>query len=95
MDSQARVIDITAENWEFSPASIVIKKGEKVALRLTSTQGRHGFEVSDLGINQEIAEGQTATVAFPTDRAGTFAFRCSIPCGEGHKDMVGTIVVQE
>ncbi|MFA6509819.1 MAG: cupredoxin domain-containing protein [Candidatus Peribacteraceae bacterium] len=90
-----RVIDITAKDWEFSPSAITLKKGEKVAFRITAIQGHHGFLVPELGLNTDIPEGQTVTTEFPTDRAGTFQFRCSVPCGEGHMDMTGTIVIQE
>ena len=34
------------------------------------------------------------TVTIPNDRTGAFSFRCAIPCGSGHRDMKGTIVVQ-
>lgn len=89
-----RTIDVTTDNWLFSPAAIVAKQGEKVQLRLRGLNGTHGFAVPELGINQSVTAGQTVTVSLPTDRAGTFSLFCSIPCGAGHRDMKGSIVVQ-
>lgn len=92
--AQARVITIGAVKWAFTPSAITVKKGEKITLRLTSTDGRHGFAIPDLGINQDMPEGQIVSLDLPTDRAGTFAFRCSVPCGEGHREMTGTISIE-
>ncbi len=91
----ARVIPITANNFTFSPAAISVKKGEKITLRLTGKEGNHGFAVADLGINTPVSEGKTVDVDLPTDKAGTFSFRCSVPCGSGHRDMTGTITITE
>lgn len=92
--SDARVIELTTKNFEFSPNAISLTKGEKVKLRLTGTEGNHGIRIDDLGINVTIDEGETVEIEIPTDVAGTFAFRCSVPCGPGHKDMTGTITIQ-
>jgi heme/copper-type cytochrome/quinol oxidase subunit 2 len=90
----ARTINITVTDFAFTPAMITVKKGEKITLKITGEEGMHGFAIADLGINVSIAPGQTVTVELPTDKAGTFSFRCSIPCGSGHRDMKGTIVVE-
>ncbi len=90
----ARTVDVVVDNWSFTPSSIPMKKGETVAVRLTAVAGMHSFSVPELGINQRVEAGQTVTVTIPTDRTGAFSFRCAIPCGSGHRDMKGTIVVQ-
>jgi heme/copper-type cytochrome/quinol oxidase subunit 2 len=90
-----RVIEVTVEDFKFAPTSITVKKGEKVVIRMTGLSGRHGFAVPDLGINTEIPEGKTVDIDIPTDTAETFAFKCSIPCGPGHRDMTGTITITE
>lgn len=91
--ADARVINMTVEDWKFSPNAIQIAKGEKVILRLSDTAGVHGFASSDLGINIKINPGETKDIVIPSDKAGTFAFRCPVPCGPGHKDMTGAITV--
>lgn len=89
----SRVILITAEDWQFSPSTIVVERGEDVVLEITGVEGRHGFAIPELGINQAINPGETVRITLDTSTAGEFAFRCSIPCGPGHRDMVGTIVI--
>ena len=90
----ARTIEVAAENWSFSPSTIRVKKGEKVTVKLASAEGIHGFASPELNINQRVDAGQTINVTIPTDTPGTYEFFCSIPCGEGHKDMRGTIVIE-
>lgn len=92
-EANVRVIDIDAKNWAFTPNAITVAQGEEVMLRVTSSEGNHGFAVADLDIDVSVPEGETVEIILPTDTAGTFSFQCSIPCGEGHKDMTGTIEV--
>ena len=86
---------MTAQNWSFSPAVITAKKGEMLEVELTGVSGTHGFSIPALGVNVPIAPGERKTVTIPTENAGTFELRCSIPCGEGHLDMKGTVVIGE
>ncbi len=90
----AKTIRITTDNWNFSPSMITLKKGEKVTVKLVGKAGIHGFAVPELGINQRVEAGKTVEVEILTDRTGTFSFFCSIPCGQGHRDMKGSIVIQ-
>jgi heme/copper-type cytochrome/quinol oxidase subunit 2 len=91
--ADARVIDVAVESFKFMPNVIAIKKGEKVVIHLKGLSGSHGFMVADLGINVPIAADETKDVTIPTDKAETFSFRCSVPCGPGHRDMRGTITI--
>lgn len=88
-----RVISIVASNFAFAPNAITVKKGEKVTLRITSSEGIHGFGIPDMGINERVAPGDTIDITLDTSVAGTFAFRCTVPCGPGHQDMTGTITI--
>jgi cytochrome c oxidase subunit 2 len=40
-----------------------------------------------------IEPGSSKTVTFVADKAGTFKFFCNVPCGEGHREMTGQLVV--
>ncbi|MDO8648777.1 MAG: cupredoxin domain-containing protein [Candidatus Peregrinibacteria bacterium] len=91
--TDARIIEMTADTWVFAPTAITASVGEKVILRLTGVEGVHSFAVAELGINVPINPGETKDIEIPTDKAGTFAFRCRIPCGDGHKDMTGTLTI--
>ncbi len=91
--TEVRIIEMTVESFAFVPSTVNIKKGESVTIRIKGVSGLHSFGVPELGINVRIEEGQTVDVTIPTDTAGSFGFRCLIPCGSGHKSMVGTIVI--
>ncbi|MFH1444575.1 MAG: cupredoxin domain-containing protein [Candidatus Peregrinibacteria bacterium] len=94
VEAEARIIRVEASNWEFTPATITAEVGEKVKLEFVGIAGDHGVAVPDLGLDVKFNEGETATVELPTDTAGTFPFKCNVFCGEGHREMTGTIVIE-
>ncbi|TSC58293.1 MAG: cytochrome c oxidase subunit II [Candidatus Peregrinibacteria bacterium Greene0416_19] len=89
-----KLVDLTASNFQFSPAVIRVQKGQKLTLRLTSIEGVHGLGIPALGINERVEPGKTVEVQVPTDTAGTLDFRCTVPCGPGHKEMTGQIIIE-
>ncbi len=93
--AQARVIRIEASNWTFTPSIITAKVGERVTLELVGVSGNHGIGIPDLGIDVKLNAGETVTVDLPTEKAGTFPFRCNVMCGEGHREMTGSITITE
>lgn len=90
-----RIVRMEATNWAFTPSALTLKKGEKVTLQLVGVSGMHGIGIPDLGISQKFGPGETVSVAIPTDKTGSFSFRCNVPCGAGHRDMTGTIVIED
>ncbi len=92
--TDARVITMTAADWEFSPNAITAKMGENIVIRVTGVEGAHSFAVPSMGINQKINPGEVKDIVIPTDKAGTYDFRCMVPCGPGHKEMTGKIVIE-
>lgn len=90
----SRTVLMTVTNFKFEPAQITVKKGEKIKLQVTAIEGTHGLAIPDLGVNVSVAPGQTVTIDIPTMKTGTFSFFCSIPCGSGHRDMRGMIVIE-
>jgi cytochrome c oxidase subunit 2 len=87
-------INITMKKYEFVPAEVRIKRGQRVLLVITAADTQHGFHVDAFGINEPVKKGQTAEVEFVSDRAGSFPMNCSIICGARHDDMVGKIIVE-
>ena len=88
-------IDIVASNWKFTPNTITLHVGETTQLRLTSSEGVHGIESSDLGIAKTtIMPGKFTTVDVTPKKAGTYTIHCSVVCGAGHADMVLTVKVE-
>ena len=88
-------IRVTLRKYEFSPGSLRVRKGEQVKLVMTAADHDHGFKLDDFNINQKIPKSTTVVVEFTADKAGTFQFRCSNVCGLGHRNMKGTLVVEE
>ncbi|HVS46973.1 MAG TPA: cupredoxin domain-containing protein [Verrucomicrobiae bacterium] len=87
-------IDIVASNWKFVPGTITVPMNEPTTLRLTSTEGVHGIQSSDLGIaDTTIMPGKFVTVAFTPKKLGTYQVHCAIFCGAGHAAMMLTIKV--
>lgn len=89
-----RIIQIEAKRFEFNPNTIVVKRGERVRLRLIGADdAKHGLRIPDLGVDTEIAAGQSADVVIEPAKTGTFAGTCSVYCGAGHKSMAITVEV--
>ncbi len=83
-----QAISIAASNWKFTPGEITVHVGQPVTLNLTSTEGVHGLQSSDLGIAMTtIAPGSTKSVTFKPTKPGTYVLHCAIPCGAGHANM--------
>ena len=88
-------IQVTLRKYEFNPGTLRVRKGERVKLVMAATDHDHGFKLDDFDINQKVPKGTTVVVKFTADKAGTFQFRCSNVCGLGHRNMKGTLVVEE
>ena len=74
---------------------IHVKKGERILLKLESSDVVHGFSLPGLGIfvNGGIHPGRVTMVRFIANRIGTFTFSCNAICGKQHENMKGTLVV--
>jgi cytochrome c oxidase subunit 2 len=93
MSGGERVIKISAERYEYSPATVTLKKGEAVILELTSEDRLHGFHIKELGVRADVLPGQPVRIRIVPDKVGTFPFTCDLFCGSGHGDMNGMITV--
>ncbi len=88
-------IKMTARKYRFDPNEITVKKGQHVKLFITALDRDHGFKLEAFNINQKLKKGETETIEFTADKAGTFPFQCSQFCGLGHGKMKGKLVVEE
>ena len=92
-----RVIEITAERFEFWPSEIRLREGEEVEFHVRSEDTTHGFRIVGAGTNVLVPKrGKGAVVAvFRAGKAGRYTFECSRMCGAGHNFMRGELVVRE
>ena len=87
-------VDMAAKKFEFDPSTITVNKGDKVKIKITSTDVNHGFAIPEYGISQKVDVGKTETIEFIADKSGEFTFFCNVFCGSGHKEMKGTLIVK-
>jgi len=68
-----RSIDVTVSRSAMVPEQIDIRVGERVRLKVTSTDGAHAFQVKGLRLDTRIpAGGETVTVDLTPTEAGVF-----------------------
>ena len=91
---QVKEFTIEATQWQFTPDTITVNKGDIVKITLVNKDVSHGIGIPDFGFDLKAGAGETAAGQFTADKAGTFGFRCNVFCGDGHREMAGTLVVQ-
>jgi len=88
-------------NWGWTPDTITVDGGDKVKLTITVDANQtdqapvpHAFGLQAFGVDEYLPVGVPKVVEFEANKRGTFLFICSIPCGEGHFNMVGKLIVK-
>ena len=87
-------VTMTAHRYEFIPDTVRVRQGTLLKLRITSTEGTHGFKLAAFGIDERLEEGATKEVELYAGRKGAYVFRCSHICGIGHLGMDGVLLVE-
>lgn len=86
---------VLKNKWTWDPSVLRVRAGDKVVLHIMNEDDYdHGFAVDVFGVNRRLFPERETTVEFNVPLAGKFNFYCSVPCGEGHYDQVGTIIVE-
>lgn len=93
-DTVVKEFTITASQFAFDPATITVQEGDAVRFIVTSTDVDHGLTIAQFGVGETIPAGETKTIEFIADTAGTYTMFCSVFCGSGHGDMTGTLIVE-
>ncbi len=96
--STGNVVEITIrafENkWIYDPSAATIKTGDTVKIKLINEDPYdHGFAIDKLGINKRMFAKQETSVEFIASKKEDFLFYCSVPCGEGHFEQTGHLIV--
>ncbi|WP_202080241.1 cytochrome C oxidase subunit II [Caldalkalibacillus salinus] len=86
--ADAQEVTVVASNFEFDQDAYTVSSGE-VTINLENADGHHGIAV--VGTDVMINGAGSETVQL---EPGEYRIECSIPCGNGHKDMVATLVVE-
>jgi cytochrome c oxidase subunit 2 len=91
---EVRTLAITAKRFEFTPASITVRRGETVKLLVTSEDVTHGFFQRALKIDTDLVPGKTAEVLVTPAEPGIYTIICHHFCGAQHGAMKMTVVVE-
>jgi cytochrome c oxidase subunit 2 len=83
----ARVIEIKAKKFAFTPGEITLKKGEPVILRLSTEDRTHGFLLKPYRIDTDITPGKFTDVPLTPTSGGQYLVICDHYCGTGHGNM--------
>jgi heme/copper-type cytochrome/quinol oxidase subunit 2 len=98
--------DFAGDGYDkFFPGVIVVNQGDTVNVSVRNTDDApHGFAIAAYDMNVAINPGQdqpngsitpytTSVQPFTASKAGVFRWFCTTPCGPGHFEMVGQLVV--
>ena len=96
--SEPKVFEIVAKRFSFEPATVEVIEGDTVRLLVRSADGPHGVEIKAFKVKKAVPrakEGDSpVTIEFVAAAAGEYPILCSEYCGNGHKDMKGTLIVR-
>ncbi len=92
--TEGKVVPVVANDFAYDVSEIRVKKGEKLTVSVTNSQGFHDFVIDELAVNSGmIKAGDTMELEIPTDKPGTYEFYCSV--GQHRKmGMKGTLIVE-
>lgn len=86
---------IEGKPFEFNPKEIRVKKGDVVQITFKNNDGFHNLTIEGLSVQtKQISVGQTDTIKFKADQAGTFTFFCNVGTHR-QQGMEGKLVVEE
>lgn len=80
------------------PDVLEVNEGDKVVIHLTNIDFdqdiTHGFGINQYDLNMEVQPGQTNTLEFVADKAGTYPLYCTNFCSALHQEMTGYLLVK-
>ncbi|MDR5694610.1 MAG: cupredoxin domain-containing protein [Armatimonadota bacterium] len=89
------IIARTHEAGGWLPSEIVVRRGEKVRLKVTSADVTHGLRIRGLKVKSgPITPGSYQIIEFVPQKTGTFPFYCTVICSPEHTEMQGEVIVE-
>jgi nitrous-oxide reductase len=80
------------------PDVIEVNEGDHVTIHLTNIDFdediTHGFAINSYNLNMEVQPGQTNTMEFVANKAGTYPLYCTNFCSALHQEMNGYFLVK-
>lgn len=85
---------VLKDKWKFEPGEIRARPGDKVRIKIYNEDDYdHGFSLDVFGINRRLFPKKITVIDFIASNEGKFNFYCSVPCGEGHYEQIGFLIV--
>jgi heme/copper-type cytochrome/quinol oxidase subunit 2 len=88
-----RYFKLFADNWNWTPDVIRVKRGTHVVLTLWAERATRSFKLDAYKLNVLMPQEEEVKVEFDADQKGEFPWRCGRPCGNGCAKMRGTLIV--
>ena len=88
-----RTFRVQASQFGYVPSELNVNPGDTVVIQLISMDVVHGLYIDGYDISVEADPGQSRTLTFIANKAGSFRFRCSVTCGAMHPFMLGKLNV--
>src|SRR3989338_4468891 len=86
--------NVDAVPFSFSPSTMSVNKGDTVKITVKNVNGTHDFKIDEFNVStRTLNTGETQTITFVADKAGTFEYYCSV-CNHRAMGMVGTLIVR-
>lgn len=89
---------MTIVRSHFYPERVEVKQGDHVIWHMTNIErtrdATHGFALSGYNINLSLEPGETQTVEFEANMAGTYTYFCTEFCSALHLEMAGYFLVE-
>jgi plastocyanin len=88
-----KVFTVTGSNFAFAPTQLTVKKGDSVTINFVNSGGLHDWKIDEFNAaTKKINGGQTDSVTFVADKAGSFEYYCSVGTHR-QMGMRGTLIV--
>ena len=95
-----KVFMVTGENYKFmmdgiEAPELKVNVGDRVKIKFTSTEGFHDWVVDEFSAaTEKVREGESTSVEFIADKAGTFEYYCSVGSHRAN-GMFGNLIVSD
>ena len=92
---QVREFAISGDQYAFNPSTVQVNRNDLVKISFTAHDIPHSLTIDGpYRISKRAAAGQTVTLEFRADQAGTFSFYCNLSQDAKCKEMKGNLVVR-
>jgi len=93
-EPKEKVITINAQQFSYTPGTVEVNRGDRVTIRLISTDVHHGLYIDGYEVSTDARPGQDGSLTFVANNTGKFVMRCSVTCGPFHPYMIGYLKVK-